>query len=744
MYCVVTSIKDAHWVPQSDWLFLSPIPGLLIGLLVAKIRGVFQGVLHVGACVVGYWLALFLTSSVVYHIPVLELLTGLRSVLTGSMASLPQSLAEALFFFYLSFLNFFLSYFGCWLVYRARLPWLVVLIYCAILLVNLNYVKSDSAYLVCLMVGALLLLVARVYLAAQITQWMRDGLHTDRTWRRTLAWRCMQVTCLFTLCTLCVSWFLPFARQTENGRVFWDYLDNGWNNAISGRFSWNNPASLFNGSAANFFDNKLTITGSVTLPSGEVLTYTSSNKQPQYLEGFTFNMFDGRTWTTSIDQAGAEYFDAKAPLSPDTPQAENAGEQIETNVTILQPPGGPRSYIFAPAQPIRFDVPVYVSYDATANTWLQQHALTKGETYTVRSLLPTQSIGLLQSVPLPRDNGNDGVWEADSNYPIIQGAYTDVAEGFSPHVKEQALQWIGDATDAYTALKRLEMHLSDQGQFTYSVYNAPIPNDTNVVDWLLSQKRGYCTYYASAMVVMARMLHIPTRMTNGFSSGHYDEQRKQWIVDGQDAHSWVQAYFPNIGWVNFDPTPGFTTPASGKPRPGSTPTAEPTATQPTSTPTPKSTQVSHTQVTPPTDHNQPGIGQGGKGVSDGLLLGTSLTVLLIAILVFGVALMTYWWRGLYATSTFIAGAYWRLCLLASKLGFEPKPWQTPFEYSHMLGQHAPSRFKPLWHLTELFVRDRWGPHHPDGQVSQVNNVKQVQPALRGILWKLLLSRWSRK
>ena len=63
------------------------------------------------------------------------------------------------FLFYLTFLSFFLAYFGVWLIYRARLPWLVALIYCAIMLVNLNYIKQDLSYLVIIMLAALSLLI---------------------------------------------------------------------------------------------------------------------------------------------------------------------------------------------------------------------------------------------------------------------------------------------------------------------------------------------------------------------------------------------------------------------------------------------------------------------------------------------------------------------------------------------------------------------------------------------------------
>ncbi|WP_201386247.1 transglutaminase domain-containing protein [Ktedonobacter sp. SOSP1-52] len=741
LYCVIASMQAAKWVGHDTLFPWGGLLGMVLGLIIAKLPKGPQSLFHLGTCLLGFWFALWLTSFAAYHVSITLVLNGLRSVFTGSLLDLPPGLAEALFFFYLTFLTFFLGYFGCWLVYRARLPWLVALIYSAILLVNLNYVKQDAVYLVCILGGALMLLVARVHLAAQVAQWRRDGLYTDRSWLRGMAWRCMQVTCGFTLCTLLLSSFLPFAQQTQSGVVFWDHLDNGWNNLVNGRFSWRDPSSLFNGTPSNFFDKRLHITGQVNLPKGEVLSYTSSNQKPQYLLGFTFNDFDGHlSWKSSLDQNATQYFEPNAMLQSDVPQVSD--DQITTRVILTQPPGGP-AYIFAPEQPVRFDVSTAISYDVTANTWMQQNPLQKGEAYTVISQLPPHDPDLLATVPLPERD--PAFWNADTNYDIIKGSYTQIDEkDYSPRVLTQVKQWVGNTSTTYGALKALEQHLSDQTQFTYSVSNPDIVSSANVVDWLLQNKRGYCTYYASAMIVMARMLHIPTRMANGFSSGHFDEQRKAWIVDGQDAHSWVQAYFPNLGWVNFEPTPGYSTTSPAKPTPTVTPTQPAQKPTPTSTATAKNTPLTHHQPTPPPDAATGGTGvQWAGGISDAVLLNIALLALLIAVVIFGLALFTSWWRGLYANSTFIASTYWRFCWLASKFGFAPRPWQTPYEYSGMLSQQAPGQVAPLWRLTELFVRDRWGPRSSVPSPDASAETRRMQPALRGMAWHLLLNKWRR-
>src|SRR5437588_13071792 len=95
------------------------------------------------------------------------------------------------------------------------------------------------------------------------------------------------------------------------------------------------------------------------------------------------------------------------------------------------------------------------------------------------------------------------------------------------------------------------------------------------------------------MAIMGRLVGIPTRVVSGFSQGHFDQQRNIWVVDGSDAHSWVQAYLPNVGWVSFDPTPTFA--PNAVPSPSAHPTPPPA---PTRTAVPQPTPTHNPQINP--------------------------------------------------------------------------------------------------------------------------------------------------
>jgi transglutaminase-like putative cysteine protease len=749
VYSVTFSVVAANWVDHSMVLLCSPIVGLLTGLAVAKTPRMPQSLLHLGACLLGHWLSIWLTSVLAFHISWLLLLGSLRSVIFGGLGAasdLPNN-EMIIFFFYLSFLCFFLGYFGSWLIYRAHLPWLVAFVYCSIMLVNLNYVKQDLLFLFVVLVCALLLLIARTHLTSQITQWRREGLYTDRTWMRGITLRCMQAASVLTLVVILLSPLLPIVDQAQSGKVFWDRLDNIWTNILNGHISLQNPGALTQAYQAptNFFGDQMTIAGSVHLPTGEVLNYTRSTGGPAYLEGFTYNQFDGHTWTSSVNKAESHSYGPNTPLPVDV--SRNDTVQTTTTVTIVQPPESTKHYIFGPAQPSSFDVATTIytdgnGSDETTNMWTQDSPLVVGERYQVISLEPPVVVTdspYYKDVPLPADNTD--FWTQYSNYDVLKLLYTQYPKDLSVNEQKTLAQWTQGAPNTYTALKMLESHLSDPNQFTYSLDNTTVPGNIDAVDWLLQTRKGYCTYYASAMSVMARQLGIPTRVVSGFSHGHFDAKRKVWVVQGDDAHSWVQAYLPTYGWVSFDPTPGFapTTITKGSQPP---PTVPPSPTKPVPTKTPVKT------VSPPTTHpknpthptSKKGATQAIPSINPSLLLWLSGIVLALSLLFFVIALGRYWWRNLYANSTFIAGMYWRFCYLARLLGLGPRTWQTPYEYSKALSGQVPQVEGAFRHLTDLFVRDRWAAP----QQTPLPNEQEAAEHLWPSLWRMMGELFLRK
>jgi transglutaminase-like putative cysteine protease len=735
VYSVVYSVTAAITINHTTVLWVTTALGLLGGLIVSKSRFFPQAALHIGACIVGYWLALLLTSTLAFHVSIVYLLSALRGVITSGFVLTGTENSNMVFLFYLSFLCFFLGYFGSWLIYRAHLPWLVALVYVSIMIVNLNYItKRDLSFLVVILVGALILLIARVHLASQIVQWKNDGLYTDRAWMRGMTSRFLQIASLFLLLILPFSWLLPMLNQPSSGVTFWNNLDDAWANISHGNLSaLSNPNTLFSPyiPSTNFFSTQLNITNTVNLPNSPVLTYLSSvPSQGQYLESVTYDTFDGHAGWNALAATQKQNYAANAPLPPDDPSAGSS--TLTTTITLLQPPAGDNNYLFGPAEPSSFTVPTTL-YSYPANNivadWTQATPLTQNEIYQVTSAVPEATPAYLSAIPLPTNDAT--IWQNDPNYGDIQQYYLPVPATVSPEVLSTARLWTAGANNTYAAVSALQAHLSDSNSFTYSTSNDPIPANTDIVTWLLHTHKGYCTYYASAMIVMARQLGIPARMASGFSQGHYDTQKKLWVVDGSDAHSWVQIYFPGFGWINFDPTPGFSGTHLVAPSATATPAVRhtPTPTHATPTPAPHKTGTQPTPVTPPTTGNSASV-DGNDGQN--FLLLVSLAILLCSLIVLWFSIMRYR-AARRATGTAITSIYTRLCRLARLIGSPPASWQTPYEYTFTLSQRFPQATTTLRRVADLFVRERWASPQQAPEPNEEHDLERLWPRLRNTI-----------
>jgi len=73
--------------------------------------------------------------------------------------------------------------------------------------------------------------------------------------------------------------------------------------------------------------------------------------------------------------------------------------------------------------------------------------------------------------------------------------------------------------------------------------------------FLFERRAGHCEYFSTAMAVLLRAVGIPARNVNGFLGGEWNEFGDFLAVTQNQAHSWVEVWFPSYGWVRFDPTP---------------------------------------------------------------------------------------------------------------------------------------------------------------------------------------------
>ncbi len=113
--------------------------------------------------------------------------------------------------------------------------------------------------------------------------------------------------------------------------------------------------------------------------------------------------------------------------------------------------------------------------------------------------------------------------------------------------------------DKMIAIRDYFLSKDDFGQPLFKYTNNPgipgLPSANKLTYFLFDNRKGYCAYFAGATLFMLRSLGIPSRVAVGFLTENRSSKNPGWYWFYEDqAHAWVQVYFPGYGWIDFDTT----------------------------------------------------------------------------------------------------------------------------------------------------------------------------------------------
>lgn len=259
-----------------------------------------------------------------------------------------------------------------------------------------------------------------------------------------------------------------------------------------------------------------------------------------YWRSVTYDTYVGTGWVTSriLPQ----------DIQPDTPLIPGllrGYETLELNVDMLKPEGR----LFWSGILFSADIPFRADWRTRPQSSLfaDQSSLLRADLFAAVS--PARNYRAQSYVPATTV---DELRAASAKYPEELAQYLELPGAVPDRLRQLAIEITGDKTNAYDKAKAIESYLR---AYPYDLEVPVPPADKDVVDYFLFElKRGYCDYYASAMVVLARLSGLPARFVSGYAPGSYDAPNAQYVVQEMHAHSWAEVYFPEIGWIEFEPT----------------------------------------------------------------------------------------------------------------------------------------------------------------------------------------------
>lgn len=147
----------------------------------------------------------------------------------------------------------------------------------------------------------------------------------------------------------------------------------------------------------------------------------------------------------------------------------------------------------------------------------------------------------------------DALRTANTTIPAeIRERYLGVPASLTPRVRNEARNITAGATTAYDQAIALQDHFR---QFDYSLELSTRTGDP--IDQFLDERVGFCQQFSGTFALMARSLGIPSRVAVGFTWGDpIAGEENTYQVTGRHTHAWPEVWFPDYGWVAFEPTPG--------------------------------------------------------------------------------------------------------------------------------------------------------------------------------------------
>jgi transglutaminase-like putative cysteine protease len=271
----------------------------------------------------------------------------------------------------------------------------------------------------------------------------------------------------------------------------------------------------------------------VTTTSDDLSFGSAKGVQPFYLRTNVLPVFTGRGWQPAPHGALESVEDTQFDSSPGT-----SFQPRVVHFTATMTVSNLRS------NPPVFLSPTAVEGLAGTTEWSPQDQLLVSSSVTGGQKIRED---VAQAQPTVADlsaaTGSDPALRPWLRLPAI-----------ASYVRTLTAQVVGKASTPYAKARAISDFFADPDNGFYYSLQTQNGDSTDDLTNFLKNRAGYCQQYAAAMGVMLRLAGVPARVVLGYAHDVPDSSGT-FTVTTYDAHAWVEAYFPGVGWVPFDPTP---------------------------------------------------------------------------------------------------------------------------------------------------------------------------------------------
>lgn len=343
---------------------------------------------------------------------------------------------------------------------------------------------------------------------------------------------------IIMLITMLISPYMPNPAKLKAMSKLENLIDNisFGNDVFKERYSSSSGPGYFSLSSTGFQQNKNRLGGPVKLDDSLVFTVNSDDRvNGMHMRGVVKTYYTGDSWVKLNNTTDKYEADKELGYVPSL----NASSS-EKKITLTYNING-ISTIFNALYPLSINIDNGIIYGDENMQLSYSDNIKKNEGYSITV--------------------KEYLWDKDSMVNARVDAskdYLDQYLALPDNISERVYQLADNITNGYDKpflkASAIERYLKEN--YPYSLDTSELPDNAEFVDYFLfEEKKGSCTYFATAMAVLCRIEGLPCRYVEGFviPSGN---AKKGINILNSDAHAWVEVYFDDIGWFTFDPTPG--------------------------------------------------------------------------------------------------------------------------------------------------------------------------------------------
>ncbi len=427
---------------------------------------------------------------------------------------------------------------AAWWVARRGQP-LAALLPTGVLLAQIAFWAPKTVSYVLMFMGTLTFLLVLARLVFSMRTWDATGVDYAEDIRLDSLLTALALTVVVTI----VSPVVPFFASGEFSQRFWGLFESPWRRVeqqVGASFQVAAPVRSLvppSGAAPGGLP-RAHLLGAGPQLGREIALRVRVRGDPSnlqlYWRGQTYDTYTGSGWENAEPDPPARSLEAGQPWDAQLPSTEGR----RPVVAAVEAVKASRQVLYAVGEPVGIDR-AYQALLRGPGDLIALTSPTAAATYTALSYVPEQNVTTLRATGM--------------SYPAdVVSRYLQLPDNLDPRLVELSERWTAGAQTPYDKAAAIEAELR---KIPYSLDVPTPPQGRELVSWFLFDlKRGYCDYYASAMIVLARLNGIPARLAIGYATGDLDRATGQYVVTEAQAHSWPELYFPGIGWVPFEPT----------------------------------------------------------------------------------------------------------------------------------------------------------------------------------------------